>query len=407
MKHILITAYDVNPFQGSESATGWNYPYYLSKYNKVTVVTRDNNLPEIQRYITDNQLSVENLNFVGFDLPLWARFWKKGARGSFLYFYLWQFFLSLSFFSKRSSFDVCHSLNFHCDWAPSFLWILGKPFIWGPINHNEPLPAYVLKKLSNGELRREKVKQIFKWLFWNLDPFLFLCKKKATKILVGHSDVIKRLGLLSSKCILFNQIATELHSKRIKEHDEFNVLFIGRGLLIKNYITVLKAFKLCIENNKGTNHKLSMTFVGVGKKAKNKLLSKASELNIKQYVTVHEWVDFEDINEFYIDTNVFCFPSFEGAGMVIAEALSHGVPVITIDKNGAAHELEDDCAFVINSANQNEMIGDIANAMGLLVNDKKLYLSMCDAAHVYAEKKLSWQAKSKAISNIYTSILRR
>jgi glycosyltransferase involved in cell wall biosynthesis len=405
MKHILITAYDVNPFQGSESATGWNYPYHISKYNKVTVVTRENNLPEIQRYISEKKLNVENIEFIGFDLPLWARFWKKGARGSFLYFYLWQFFLSLFFFSKRSSFDVCHSLNFHCDWAPSFLWILGKPFIWGPINHNEPLPCYVLEGLTKKELRNEKVKQIFKWIFWNLDPFLFLCKKKATKILVGHPDVIQRLGLLPSKCILFNQISTELHNKRVKEHNDFNVLFIGRGLLIKNYISVLEAFKLCLESNSFEGHNLSITFVGVGKNAKNKLLSKASEFNIQQYLTVHEWVGFEDIDEFYIDTNVFCFPSYEGAGMVIAEALSHGIPVITIDKNGAAHELDNDNSFVISSADKNEMIIGISNAITLLVNDKKLYVSMCDAAHTFAEKKLSWQAKSKTISDIYTSIL--
>jgi len=405
MKHILITAYDVNPYQGSESATGWNYPYNLSKYNKITVVTRENNLPEIQRFIAENQLDVVNLKFVGFDLPVWARFWKKGSRGSFLYFYLWQFFLSVSFFSKRDQFDICHGLNFHCDWAPSFLWLLGKPFIWGPINHNEPLPDYALKGLTKGELRKEKIKQVFKWIFWSLDPFLFLCKKKATKILVGHSDVIKRLGLSLNKCVLFNQIATEVRQKHVGNNEGFNVLFIGRGLLIKNYLTVLDAFKLCIENKEFTNKNLSISFVGVGKKAKNKLLSRALELNIEQYLSVHKWVAFEDIEQYYLDANVFCFPSFEGAGMVIAEALSYGVPVITIDKNGAAHELKEDCSFVISSSDKRGMVIGVSNAIALLINDKNKYLLMRDAAYSYAEKKLSWQAKSKTIGDIYTSIL--
>ncbi|MBA6328374.1 glycosyltransferase family 4 protein [Colwellia sp. MB02u-6] len=406
MKHILITAYDVNPYQGSESATGWNYPYHLSKYNKITVVTRENNLPEIRRFIAENQLNVENLKFVGFDLPVWARFWKKGARGSFLYFYLWQFFLSISFFSKRNEFDVCHSLNFHCDWAPSFLWLLGKPFIWGPINHNETLPDYVLKGLTKGELRKEKVKQIFKWFFWNLDPFLFICKIKADKILVGHSGVVKRLGLLPSKCVLFNQIATDVHKKVDKNnHNGFNVLFIGRGLLIKNYLAVLDAFKICLENTMISNEELSISFVGVGKNAKNKLLTRALELDVEQHLSVHEWVGFQDIEQYYLDANVFCFPSYEGAGMVIAEALSYGIPVITIDKNGAAHELTDDCAFVISSSDKDEIISGISNAITLLINDKNKYKLMCDAAYSHTEKKLSWHAKSKAISNIYTTIL--
>lgn len=404
MKHILITAYDVNPYQGSESATGWNYPYYLSKHNKITVVTRENNLPEIHRFIAEKQLNVDNLNFVGFDLPIWARFWKKGARGSFLYFYLWQFFLSVSFFSQRGQFDVCHSLNFHCDWAPSFLWLLGKPFVWGPINHNETLPDYVLQGLTKSELRKEKIKQVFKWLFWNLDPFLFLCKKKADKILVGHSGVIKRLCLAPNKCVLFNQIATDVHKKTDKNNNGFNVLFIGRGLLIKNYLTVLDAFKFCIENTMLSNEEFSISFVGVGKKAKNKLLNRALELNIEQYLSVHEWVEFENIEQYYFDANVFCFPSYEGAGMVIAEALSYGIPVITIDRNGAAHELTDNCAFVIDSSDKYEMIKGISNAITSLINDNNKYKLMCDAAYNHTEKKLSWDAKSIAISNIYISI---
>lgn len=403
MKRILITAYDVNPYQGSESATGWNYPYQLSKYNKITVVTRKNNLPEIQRFIAENKLNVKNIKFVGFDLPAWARFWKKGARGSFLYFYLWQFFLSVAFFSKRSEFDLCHGLNFHCDWAPSFLWLLGKPFIWGPINHNEPLPGFFLKELTKGERRKEKVKQAFKWFFWNIDPFLFLCKKKASRILVGHSDVVKRLNLLPSKCMLFNQIATEVHKKVTKSHDGFNVLFIGRGLLIKNYFTVIDAFSLCVE--KYENENISVTLVGVGKSAKKKLLIRAKELNIEKYLSVYEWVDFKNIEQYYFDADIFCFPSYEGAGMVIAEALSYGLPVITIKENGAAHELSPSSSFVVNSTSKIDMVSEIANIIKLFLSDKEKYLLMSNSAYGYVEKKLSWQAKAKAITAIYKSVL--
>jgi glycosyltransferase involved in cell wall biosynthesis len=402
MKHILITAYDVNPYRGSESATGWNYPYHLSKYNKITVVTRENNLPNIYKYIAEKGIDVTNMEFIGFDLPIWARFWKKGVRGSFLYFYLWQLFLGLSFYSKRKSYDICHSLNFHCDWAPSFLWLLGKPFIWGPINHNEKLPDYILNNLSQKKLRTEKIKLCFKYLFWKVDPFLYLCKTKASKILVGHNDVIKRLNLAPNKCVLFNQIATDINTPVTSKLDDFNILFVGRGLLLKNYEIILDAFKLCITDKIIKEKKLTISFIGVGKDAKEKLLIQAEKLEILNFVQIEDWVPFEEMNTYYSNASTLCFPSFEGAGMVIAEALSHGVPVITIDKNGASHELDTSCSFIVDSSSKGKVIMGISEAFTALINDDDIRVAMSSAAHVYAKENLSWSAKSKKISNIYS-----
>ena len=39
MKTLLVTAYDMNPYKGSESGTSWNFKYQLSKYKKLIVIT--------------------------------------------------------------------------------------------------------------------------------------------------------------------------------------------------------------------------------------------------------------------------------------------------------------------------------------------------------------------------------
>ena len=93
MKKILASAYDVNPYKGSESGTGWNFIFQISKFNKVIAVTRKNNKSHIDRYIKENQINTDNIDFYYYDLPYVLRFWKRGSRGSFLYYNLWQFFL--------------------------------------------------------------------------------------------------------------------------------------------------------------------------------------------------------------------------------------------------------------------------------------------------------------------------
>ena len=40
---ILLTAYDINPYKGSEAATGWNFTIQVTRKNKVVAITRKNN----------------------------------------------------------------------------------------------------------------------------------------------------------------------------------------------------------------------------------------------------------------------------------------------------------------------------------------------------------------------------
>ena len=111
---ILITAYAVNPYKGSEDGTGWNISRELSKTNKVIVITRKNNRQEIERYLSENPNSenLENLTFYYHDLPQWVMTIKKklGERGYVLYFYLWQLFMPF-FIKKINSSLTLHMLS--------------------------------------------------------------------------------------------------------------------------------------------------------------------------------------------------------------------------------------------------------------------------------------------------------
>lgn len=402
MKHILITAYDVNPYKGSESATGWNYPYYLSKDYKITLVTRNNNLLDIERFVSENNIDISNIKFVGFDLPKWAMFWKKGARGSFAYFYLWQLFLPIRFWSTRKQFDVCHALNFHCDWAPSFLWLLGRPLVWGPINHNRFLPRFIFDDLSLKNKIAEVIKNTIKVASWKFDPFIIACKIKSNKILIGHDDVAVQLNLPKSKYLLFNQVATHERERNIISNDAFKFLFVGRGLPIKNIFVLLKVLKECLNKRPGIS--MHFDFVGVGRCYKQMLEKQAAEYGVLDYVSIYEWVEFCKMDDFYASSSVFCFPSFEGAGMVIPEALANGTPVITIDGNGASHELSKDIAFVVPSNSEESIVHGFVQSALSLIDNKDLCLIMSSNAYNYSEKNFSWRSKSKKLQSVYEGV---
>src|SRR6185295_8632603 len=143
MKKILATAYALDPFKGSEEGMGWHFTLQIAKFNRVVVVTRVNNKEAIERYIESHPELKElsnRIEFIYFDWPRWMNFWKKGPFLSMIYFYAWQISVAVKVWKRRDEFDIVHNLNFHNDWTPSFLWILGKPMVWGPVGHHPRIP---------------------------------------------------------------------------------------------------------------------------------------------------------------------------------------------------------------------------------------------------------------------------
>ncbi len=105
--NILISAYACEPYRGSEPGVGWNLSLELSKHCDVTVITRSNNRPIIEKYLNDNPQ--ENIKFIYYEIPKLLSWWKKGQRGVHLYYYLWQ--IGIFFKIKKvgfSQFDLIH-----------------------------------------------------------------------------------------------------------------------------------------------------------------------------------------------------------------------------------------------------------------------------------------------------------
>ena len=106
-KTILISAYAVNPYKGSEDGTGWNISREVAKEHPTIVITRKNNIPHIEKFLKENSTDVHsNSVFIGYDLPAWAMWLKKriGERGYVLYYYFWQLFLPL--FIKKNKLQL-------------------------------------------------------------------------------------------------------------------------------------------------------------------------------------------------------------------------------------------------------------------------------------------------------------
>lgn len=108
------------------------------------------------------------------------------------------------------------------------------------------------------------------------------------------------------------------------------LLFVGRLGKEKNLPLLLQAFALVVKQVEA-----KLVLVGDGpERADLELL--AADLGIEKYMQITGYQPYEEVSHWYERATLFVFPSLiETQGMVILEALGHGVPVVAVESEAS------------------------------------------------------------------------
>lgn len=406
MKTILASAYAINPYKGSEDGMGWNFTLQIARYNKVIAVTRKNNREAIERYMKEFPNEIyKNMRFLYFDLPKHLMFWKRGSKGAMLYYVLWQRALVKFIRKSNINFDLVHNLNFHNDWTPSYLWKLGKPFVWGPIGHHPNIPDQFMSKASLGDKLKDKATWIVKKIFWNFSISLKKTVKNAHHVMCMNSSVEGKLKLSKNRFSIIPSVASEdLGYQKNNSYSDFNVLSVGRFVPLKGFDLTIKAFaKLIDALPKEKRSQCKLNLVGKGPQ-ENNLKKLVKELDLTDYVNFIPWMERQDLLKLYTQSKVFLFPSHEGAGMVVSEAMSFGLPVICLNNVGPGEFVDKECGVAVPIGNYEETCNHLAIAVKNIFNDNDLHSKMSEAARRRFLQKFAWNARGEQLKTIYAEL---
>lgn len=408
-KTILITAYAVNPYKGSEDGSGWNFIREAAVNNNVIAVTRVNNGPHIKRFLKeDNSFPHENLKMLYFDLPYWMRFWKRKSRGALLYFYLWQLFLPKFIKKQHLQFDLVHNLNFHNDWVPSFLYRLHKPFVWGPIEHHPPIPKqYLIFEYKYKALVIDRITTFTKNILRRYNPAMRTALKKSDLIIAGHQGVINKLPVRVKRIEKMSLVGTSLSEdyKPNKHKDKFNVISVGRFVPLKGFDITINSFSLFYNSLfEKEKRNVSLTLVGKGPLLP-KLKKMITDLGIEEATEIIQWVPQHELKKIYKSADVFLFPSHEGAGMVVAEAQAYGLPVICFDNYGPGELVTKESALVVPHQDYMSTVNKFAEHLETLFRDKDKLEKMSKAAVENVKQNYLWKQKGMILNWYYSQVL--
>lgn len=402
---VLISAYACEPGKGSEAGVGWNVAVQMAKLHDVYVLTRANN-----KQVITPSLPLKNApHFIYYDLPKWACWWKRGARGAQLYYYLWQVASGRMLKRKYTgAFDVGHHVTFVRYWMPTCFPAVGIPYVIGPVGGGEFAPAKFENRFPLKPLIYEKARRLIR-AFVPFDPFTLRSIRNSSCVLSTtkeSAEKIKKLGAQRTEVYPESGLSNEEFDRLASIHgnpDSTPIVFAscGRLLALKAFELGLRAFaEACLTDGE-------YWIVGDGPE-RHRLEALSRELGISGRVRFFGMMPRDKALKILGKTNVLVHPSLhDSGGWVCPEAMAMGKAVICLNLGGPGAQVTDQSGIRVEPAGYDETIQRIAVAIKLLASDRQLLKRMGDAGRLEVADKYIWKNKCNYYLSIYRQILSR
>lgn len=411
MKKILVLAYAISPTRGSEYSVAWNYVINMSKDNELVVLygTSDSHIGdfvELKKYLKTSL--VPNVRFVEVQpskLTMLLNYLNR--RNIFVYsFYfaynLWHkqaYFVAKSLV-KNEKFDLIHYLVPIGYREPGYLWKLNMPYIWGPIGGMTNVSLRLMSALplkGKFKLGLRSIVNTFQ-LFFNSRVRRAL---KNTDVVLAatteNQEIIKRIFNRSSVYFPENGIVGKICSEKPlgKSKGRINLIWIGSIDERKALVILLKALDKMLENRN-----INLNIVGDGY-LKQELQEQILNKDYNQNVIWHGAVNREKVFELLLDSHLHIITSVNEANTtVIWEAMSAGVPTISLDHCGMHDVICAKCGVKIEIKSYDQVIDNLAKQLDFFVNNPNELDRLSDGVFE-CRKKYTWDKRRQFFNEIY------
>lgn len=395
---IFVSAYACEPNLGSEIGVGWHWVLEMSKYFELWVLTRESNRCSIETWMLTHP-EYTGVHFLYFDLPKWARFWKKGLRGVRLYYNLWQSCTDsiVKRTMQENEIEIFHHLTYG-----NLLWKVSrygqrKFFIWGPVGGLETIPEEYSCRYSKKAQWLERIRRVaVTWAKRN-SRFRTRCRR-ADLILCKTEITLKNLPEKDqTKAILFTDVAAELAGRlalKIRQRETTRFITVGKLDAWRGFDLILEAMKDAL--NEGVS--IHLTIVGKGQD-ESRLRALIHIYGLTEVVTLTGAVPMQVYKQLMEDADAVINAALkEGAVTVSFDSLALGKPLLCLDTTGYTRCFSDECAILIPLTSRREVIEGLKRGM-IRLTDAEERSKLGRRAQKMADK-LSWEKHGRQIREI-------
>lgn len=411
--HVLLSAYQCAPGLGSVSQIGWEWFSRLSRRTRTTLVTHVRNQSWIeQEGELDARAKVVYIDTEWFAGPLYrvaSRLCRSSEHALFMV-------ASLDFFlydrkARRTlrrhvkdgeQWDIVHLVAPITTAAPSSLWRLGAPTVWGPLNCGLRTPKGFSDILSGDMVWFYPLRGLGRLL-----DAVVGCARHCAAVLTATASTRESIPeRYRARCHSMIENGVDLSRFEALPWPEppsneapLRVLFVGRLIPAKGVGMLLKA----IDELRKT-HSVELTVVGDGP-MRETWEKQVAALALDGIVTFTGGASLDDVSRRMRWCHVFCLSSVrESGGAVLLEAMASARPVIAVLHGGPGEIVDDEIGHGIaptNSANVTRALGE---ALRDVIEHPDAWRARGEAGRRRAQERYDWEAKIDEAMDLYRRI---
>jgi len=280
----------------------------------------------------------------------------------------------------RVGFDVVHHLTWGGVRAPTFLGLVGRPLIVGPLGGGETSPlslrdAFHLKARITEMSRDLSNKTIA------LNPLVRYGLTRAAAIFTKTPDTARILTpSMQKKSVNFLELGLEKArpSRPQRPPGPPRLLFAGRLLYWKGAHIAVQALAELVR----TSPDARLTIVGKGKE-EGRLRAAAVAHGVIGNIQFVPWLPQDKLFELYQTHDLFVYPSLhDSSGNAVLEALSFGLPVVCLDLGGPAQIVTPNAGAIVSTVGRDtaQVASAIADQIRRLLRSPDLLEGLSDGA---------------------------
>ena len=400
---ILLSAYACEPNRGSEEGFGWNWSTHLAKHgHEVWVITRPHTQELIEQELEKNP--VPNIHFIHVDIPLKYKRFIKGQLGVYAHYFIWQRSIvkQAQKLVRANQIDLIHHVTWGSLIGGSRLWVLGIPFVFGPVGGGQVAPK-AFKQYFYDSWKQESIRTYITDNILPKHPITKKMLRHTALLLATNSDTLrigKQMGAPKAELFLDTGLPSSYYADMPKKgfkNGKMHILWVGRSL-------ERKALRLSLEAVSLLKFPYKMTILGDG--PQDSLIPQwIKELHLESTVEWKGRVPWHEVQKALDDHEVFLFNSLRDSfGSQLLEAMSNGLAIVTLDHHGAQDFVPESTGLRVPVTTPDQTALALAGALTKLNNAPDLLSSMSAKALEFSRNN-EWSVKAEQMTKLYEKVL--
>lgn len=406
--NVLLSAYACNPLFGGESGNGFHWAWELAgRGHRVTCLTTEFNRQDLTAHLTAHahEPAAARLQVVYVAVAAWVQFCYRWQFGVYLHYLVWQYqaWRAARTLDRTQNFGLVHHATYGSLQMGSWLWRLGKPLIFGPVGGGQRAPKAFRGYIPNW-FKTETLRNLISWALMTFDPNVRQTMRHAAVVLAANREtaqLARRLGARRVELFLDTGLPESFYGQQYLERapqPELRLLWLARLYPRKALPLVLEALA---QVRPGVRFHLTVIGDGpVGPLVPGWL----RQYGLTERVTWRGEVPWQHIRSEMLAHDVFLFGSLRDAfASQFLEAMACGLPIITLDHQGARDFIPASAAIKVPVTTPAETAAALARAVEQLAAAPARRAAMGRAAYEFARTQ-TWPERLSRFSHLLDSL---